>query len=370
MTSQPNFIQEAMDIITALGQNYRVSRLRFQLGGPGQVDLIMVTEPIKDNPVPLGEIPQHTRDWTSGTITLSTWDYTEAGVQSLVSRNRSFGNPADATLRATTNNDHAQGNGGPAAGSTDDQNQDKPVTGANSDHKYYATTSSDKPAGETSSQGPEAKRARGTAGQGFGGDNGWRKDLNTPECSDSKDYENITPPCSPLTPGAEGWGTESNLGDWSHCNPDSSRKPTERGSETIVLSNMTSKYPGVGRGKKQQDSARPKQPSAVGSRGRDPVITAAQAEDTEEGIPTFIVTGQDERAITAQAVMTPRVPTVGPECQDEITDAEAAVPLGLEGRALADQLHLNAVSIIVLFYFLKYFSLIFTMRARISGINV
>ncbi len=85
MATTTNFIQEALDILKVLGENYRVSRLRFQLGGPGQVDLILITEPLKDNPIPLGEIPQYTQNWSSGTITLSTWDYSEAGVQSLVS---------------------------------------------------------------------------------------------------------------------------------------------------------------------------------------------------------------------------------------------------------------------------------------------
>ncbi len=345
MTTQPNFIQEALDIITALGQNYRVSRLRFQLGGPGQVDLIMVTEPIKDNPVPLGEIPQHTRDWVSGAITLSTWDYSETGVQSLISRNRAFEHTTGTTSTTSASGDKASGNDNSTLPEKSGQIQDIAISEANTDHKYHATNPDKTSSGEPAAQGPEAKRARGSSGRGFGGDNSWKRDLNTPECSESKDYENIMPPGSPLTPGADGWDTQSNLGEWSHDNPDISKKPVDPNAGLFVVTTLSAQYSGVGRGKNSHAMSWVEQPPAAGARGRDPIIAAAQAEGTEEGVPTFIVTGQDERAITAQAVMTPRVSAMTQSCQDEIATAEATVPLGLDKRALADQLQLDAVSV-------------------------
>ena len=347
MAANTNFVHEALDILKVLGENYRVSRLRFQLGGPGQVDLILITEPLKDDPIPLGEIPQHTPNWSSGTITLSTWDYSEAGVQSLVSRNRALEN---ASTTVSTSGPNQQGPSGdkdnppPSGGNHDNSGREKDADGSHNDHKYHAAEPSDKATTSDSTlYGPGAKRARGSSERGCVGDNGWRWELNTPDLSTSKEYENVTPPVSPVTPDDTVWEDQTDFGKWSHGDHNPSGKIAK------IMSDRTGipcpPYPSFGRGRNSRNSPISDKAPVVGTRNRDPVISGGPATTADENIPTFIVTGQDGGAITAQAVMNPRIsPGNQSGTTNEIARGEAIVPLGLEGRALADQLQLDPVS--------------------------
>ncbi len=348
MATTTNFIQEAVDILKVLGENYRVSRLRFQLGGPGQVDLILITEPLKDDPIPLGEIPQYTQNWSSGTITLSTWDYSEAGVQSLVSRNRAFENAGSAVPSSgprqqgpSDDKDNAPAPGG----KHNNPGQEKGTNGPYNDHKYHAAGPSDKSTGsESANQGPGAKKARGSFERGFGGDNGWRQELNTPDLNNSKDYENVTPPVSPATPDDAVWDSTTDYGRWSHEDRNPCRKTTQNMSDCSGI--PCPPYTSFGRGRNSRSSPGSDKTPTIGGRSRDPIISGGPMTSGDDSIPTFIITGQDGGAITAQAVMNPRIsPGTQAGSTDETTCVETTTPLGLEGRALADQLELDSVSI-------------------------
>ncbi len=347
MATNTNFVQEALDILKVLGENYRVSRLRFQLGGPGQVDLILITEPLKDDPIPLGEIPQHTQNWSSGTITLSTWDYSEAGVQSLVSRNRAFeiaSNSAPSSSPSQRRPPDDKDNAPPTGGANDDPGQGKGADGPYNDHKYHAAGPSSKPmSSDCSIQGPGAKRARGSSQRGFGGDSGWRRGLNTPDPGNNKEYENVTPPVSPVTPYDTVWEDQTDFGRWSHDDRNTSRITTKNVTDCPGVSCPS--YPSFGHGRSTHNSPAIDKTPAIGARGHDPIISGGHSTTMDESIPTFIITGQDGGAITAQAVMNPRIsPGTQSGSNDEVAHAETTVPFGLDGRALADQLQLDAVS--------------------------
>ncbi len=104
-------------------------------------------------------------------------------------------------------------------------------------------------------------------------------------------------------------------------------------------------YPSFGRGRNSRISPVIDKTPAIGARNRDPIISGGPITTADESIPTFIVTGQDGGAITAQAVMNPRIsPGTQSGTADEVARVETTMPLGLDGRALADQLQLDPVS--------------------------